>query len=154
MKTLRVRELMSTRVITVEGRTRVEDAARRLSEHHVSGAPVVDGGRIVGVVSQSDLVVPKVQDGAHRVAQVMTRVVYAVQPGDPAVSAARLMVEENVHRCVVVDDRGALVGIISAMDIMRALARGDFHKSTSASMMTHAEPAMAIEYVDLRTLDL
>jgi len=149
MKTLRVREMMSRDVITVAVGTSVEDAARSLTLHHVTGAPVLEHGRIVGVVSQTDLVTPRVQDRTHTVGDVMTRVVYAVQPGDPAASAVRLMAQEEVHRCIVVDDRGQLAGIVTAMDVMRALARGDFHPRNQLDHDFHADPASAVEYVDL-----
>lgn len=153
MKTLRVRELMSRDVVTIASKTSVEDAARSLTLHHVTGAPVLDRGRIVGVVSQTDLVTPHVQDRTHTVADVMTQVVYAVQPGDPAASAVRLMAQEEVHRCVVVDDKGQLAGIVTAMDIMKALAKGDFHRSDQLGHDFHADPAAAVEYVDLRTFE-
>jgi len=50
---------MTAEVITLAASTSVDDAARSLTFHQVTGAPVLDGGRIVGVVSKSDLVDPR-----------------------------------------------------------------------------------------------
>jgi CBS-domain-containing membrane protein len=65
----------------------------------------------------------------------MTHVVYAVRATDPAWAAVHLMLRENIHRVVVVDDRGALVGIVVPTDVLRALVN---------------EEDAAVEYVDLR----
>jgi CBS domain-containing protein len=74
------------------------------------------------------------------VAEAMTRVVFAVQPDDPLISAIRLMVEERIHRVLVTDEHGKLAGIVVPMDILRELSR------RSAE---HAEN-VGFKYVDLR----
>src|SRR5690349_12581206 len=58
MKVVRVREIMTKSVQTMPAHTTIEEAARILTSHHISGAPVLDAGRLVGVVSKSDLVDP------------------------------------------------------------------------------------------------
>ena len=154
-KTVRVRDIMSAEVFTLSGRTSVDDAARSLSFHHISGAPVVDHGRIVGVVSNTDLVHPRYRSTPEKqvtVSEAMTRIVYAVRPGDAAMAAARLMVKENVHRAVVVDDHGKLVGMVTPMDIMKAMVLG-LQIDDLPPESQHSAPAIAMEYVDLRVLD-
>lgn len=162
-RTVRVRDLMTAEVVTLAASTSVDDAARSLTFHQVGGAPVLDHGRIVGVVSKSDLVDPRHRAGrdAHpAVSEVMTKVVRAVRPGDPAMMAVRLMVNESVHRAVVVDERGKLVGIVSPMDVLAALARGDALQRhdplTEARAEEHADPAAIdpgpahrLDFVDL-----
>jgi CBS-domain-containing membrane protein len=164
-KTLRVRDIMTTDVITLAASTTVDDAARSLTFHHVGGAPVLDRGAIVGVVSKSDLVDPRhrsTPESKPTVRDAMTKIVRAVRPGDPAMLAVRLMANENVHRAVVVDDHGKLVGIVSPMDVMRALARGQPVQYDDPLYLErterHADPAVAeparepdakIEFVDL-----
>jgi CBS-domain-containing membrane protein len=159
-KTLRIRDIMTTEVITVAASTSVDDAARSLTFHKVSGAPVVDRAAIVGVVSKSDLVDPRYRSSETvkpTVREAMTRIVRAVRPGDPAMSAVRLMVNENVHRAVVVDDRGKLVGIVSPMDVLRALAQGEAVQAGDAAFderaERHADPAIATEFVDLTAFE-
>jgi CBS-domain-containing membrane protein len=161
-RTVRVRDLMTAEVVTLAASTSVDDAARSLTFHQVGGAPVLDHGRIVGVVSKSDLVDPRHRGGGARpaVREVMTKVVRAVRPGDPAMMAVRLMVDENVHRAVVVDERGKLVGIVSPMDVLAALARGDALQTHDplyeARREQHADPATVdagpahrLDFVDL-----
>ncbi|MFT3769272.1 MAG: CBS domain-containing protein [Minicystis sp.] len=155
-KTMRVRDIMTTEVITLAASTKADDAARSLTFHRVSGAPVLDHGRIVGVVSKSDLVDPRNRptgDERPTVGEVMTPLVFAVRPGDPAMSAVRLMVEESVHRAVVVDDHGRLKGIVSPMDVLRALGRGDYLQRNDPvhqdRLERHADPATAQEEPDL-----
>ncbi len=161
MKQLRVRDIMTTDVFTLSRDETLQDAARALSNQRIGGAPVVDNGRIVGVVSKSDLL----EVAAHRnpaegrlyVNDVMTHLVFAVRPGDPAIVAVRLMVEEGVHRAVVVDDQGKLAGVVTPMDVLRAIVRGEQIQEAEApdsDFMPHAEPAVAVQYVDLREFSL
>lgn len=160
-KTLRVRDIMTEEVITLVASTTVDDAARCLTFHRVSGAPVLERGRIVGVVSKSDLVAPRHRSSPTdkpTVRDAMTKVVQAVRPGDPAMAAVRLMVQENVHRAVVVDGQGKLAGIVTTMDVLRALARGDGVQENDptfdARHERHADPAIATEHADLSTFEL
>ena len=160
-KTVRVRDIMTTDVITLVASTSVEDAARSLTFHQVSGAPVLERGRIVGVVTKSDLVDPRYRASAGEqitVRDAMTRAVRAVRPGDPVMMAVRLMADENVHRVVVVDDQGKLAGIVSAMDVLRALARGDRVQQHDPIFEDrkerHAEPESVTEFVDLRVYEV
>jgi CBS-domain-containing membrane protein len=159
-KTVRVRDIMTSEVITLAASTSVDDAARSLTFHHITGAPVIDHGRIVGVVSKSDLVDPRFRstpENTPTVRDAMARVVHAVRPGDPAMLAVRLMVSQSVHRAVVVDAHGKLAGVVSPMDVLRALGRGDHVQAHDAvfeeRQELHAEPAVAFEYVDLSAFD-
>jgi CBS-domain-containing membrane protein len=159
-KTMRVRDIMTTEVITLVASTSLDDAARSLTYHQVTGAPVLEHGRIVGVVSKSDLVDPRHRssgDAKPIVRDAMTRIVHAVRPGDPAMAAVRLMVDQSVHRAVVVDDKGKLAGIVSPMDVLRALARGDAVQENDPAFLDrqdrHADPAIVTEWVDLTSFD-
>lgn len=121
-----VADVMHAGIMTLPATETVAGAAAKLSEARVAGAPVVDGvGRIIGVVSTSDLTDPRralVADDSIQWA--MTKVVFAVRASDPAMWAVRLMVSEAVHRVVAVDDAGEPVGIVTPMDILRALDAG------------------------------
>lgn len=156
--TVRVRDVMSTDVFALDVSETIEVAATHLTERHVSGAPVLSGRHIVGIVSKSDLVDPRrIAANGHTVEGLMTRVVYAVRPADPLMTAVRLMVQENIHRVVVVSESGRLSGILSSMDVMAALARGDHVQEQfidSGGMERHADPAGALDFVDLRSFTL
>ena len=56
------------------------------------------------------------------VKDVMTRVVYAVRADDSVLNAVKLMISEDIHRAIVVTDEGSVVGIVTPMDVLRALA--------------------------------
>jgi CBS domain-containing protein len=161
MSTLRARDIMTTDILALHAGDSIADAARALTARRISGAPVLDGSRIVGVVSKSDLVDPKhwLDDATHTtVGAVMTRVLYAVRPGDPVMSAVRLMVEQKVHRAVVVTEDGALAGIVTSMDVLRALAQGNCVQEGDFAFDSqrgpHSEPAVAVGYVDLQNFEL
>jgi predicted transcriptional regulator len=122
------------------------EAAEILTRHRINGAPVLGhGGRVVGVVSKTDLVDPRRggEEKALLVENLMTRVLFAVRARDPVMQAVRLMVEEDIHRALVVNDDGTLAGIVAPMDIMRGLLKG---------YSLGSSPPVPIKFVDLRTL--
>jgi hypothetical protein len=57
------------------------------------------------------------------VEDVMTKMVYAVRADDPVLDAIRLMTDEQIHRALVVNADGTIAGIVSPMDVLRALRR-------------------------------
>ena len=75
----------------------------------------------------------------------MTRVIYAVRAGDSILAAIRLMVDEDIHRVVVVGDEGEVAGIVTPMDVLRALACG-----RDLADPDQVDPP--IQFVDLREL--
>jgi predicted transcriptional regulator len=123
----RVADVMNDALVVLDMRMTLDVAARILAERRISGAPVVSAsGRPIGVVSHADLLDPRHQGPDSTVEKAMTKVLYAVRPSDPAMMAVRLMVKENIHRVIVVDDQnGKLLGIVTAMDILRAVARSE-----------------------------
>jgi len=147
---MKIADVMSPRVISVAPDTKVDAIARLLIDNDISGVPVVDGlGRIVGVVTESDLIVrnaelhfPRflqildsriyVQSARHfeeelrrmlgtTAADVMSTPAIVVAPDDPLERAATLMVEKKVNPLPVVKG-GRLVGIISRSDIVGLMA--------------------------------
>ncbi len=138
---------MNPDVVTLEPKTSVRDAMRRLADRRVSGAPVVDdAGAILGIVTQNDLARYAARqvtvseagqfytdDDDYRdlasypsdtlktpVEQVMTSPVHCVNPDTGVAVAANTMRERRIHR-LVVTERGRLVGMISTLDLMRVV---------------------------------
>ena len=136
-KIVRVADVMTPAVVTLLPRTPLGEAAALLADARITGAPVVTaGGRLLGMLSRSDLADPRHQTPGATVEGAMTRVLYAVRPSDPVMAAVKLMVMEAIHRVVVVDETGAMVGILTSMDILR-------------SLLPEGEEAAPLEYLDV-----
>lgn len=88
----------------------------------VGALPVVSGGRVVGIVSLTDLF-RRPGPPEEPVSGVMVRDVVSVAPGATLREAARKMHERRVHRVLVLADGGALVGVLGARDVLRAVAQ-------------------------------
>lgn len=124
---LKVRDIMTRKVLTLDPEADVREAARGLDREGVSGAPVRDdAGNLVGVLSKSDLTRPprRVEPRPPKVSDTMTPVLFSARATDPVSFAVRRMVETGSHRLIVVGDDGDLVGIVTPMDVMRALLDG------------------------------
>ncbi len=146
---VKARDIMTTKVVTVSPKTKIDEAGKLLLENHFNGLPVVDeGGRLVGIICQEDLIVqqrkfplPSIftfpygivplssprhfDEEVHKmtaltVGQAMTRDPITVGPETTLEDIATLMVEKNIHSLPVVE-KGKLVGIIGKEDILRTL---------------------------------
>lgn len=119
-----ISSIMTRKVVCARPEMDASLLRARLVERGVSGAPVVDDwGRVLGVVSKTDLVEHEVtsERGKHSVADIMMPMVFTLPPEAPIGQAAALMAYEGVHRVVVVDHKGCVVGLVSTLDIARWL---------------------------------
>lgn len=142
---MKVRDLMTTDVITVGPDFSLKEAARRMLDAGVSGLPVTDdAGELVGIITEADFVAGEADRRAkqragllrfllnrqeipteeRRVGDVMTPEVVTVGPDVDHAEAARVMERENVKRLPVVDG-GRLVGLLARADMLRAFTRAD-----------------------------
>jgi CBS domain-containing protein len=145
---MRVRDLMTTNVLTVRSSTQLKDAAALLAEHRISGLPVVDeDGHVLGVLSEGDIlyketgtkdkpgffdrllsVPPTGLDlklAARTVGEAMSVPAVTIRPRRPVTQAATTMIEKGVNRLPVIDDEDRLIGIITRADLVRAFVRSD-----------------------------
>jgi CBS domain-containing protein len=147
---MRVRDLMTERVLSIGPEAPIKDVARILVEHRISGLPVCDvEGRVLGVVSEGDIlykehdpkeghrggplswIVEGSPSGAGELkataltaAKAMTAPAITVAPYESVAEAARLMCERGVNRLPVVKDE-KLIGIVTRADLVRAFIRSD-----------------------------
>jgi len=125
---LKVSDIMTREVYTVENDASAEEAAWGLTRRHIGGAPVRDhNGGLVGMLTKGDLVNPEPAQwirGEATVEDVMNPDVLALYAEDPAVTAAIGMAQRKIHRVVVVDADGRMAGIVTAFDIVKAVAAG------------------------------
>jgi len=177
---LTLHDIMTTDLVTVSPEMSLHELAEVFASRRISGAPVVAGVDLVGVISSSDLlefestspgsprhrpeqsewgeledarewegddappsyyftdfwadagadVLERIETsegpewnhlGERTVGEAMTPSVWSLESATPVQQAARLMLDNRIHRVLVVDD-GMLVGIVSASDIVRAVA--------------------------------
>lgn len=116
--TIVARDIMTGNVISVRPDTPVDRIARLLTEHQITGMPVVDNeGRVIGIVSEYDVISKR----GRTAADIMSRDVISVSEDTSAESVAQLLSERRVRRVPVLRD-GRLVGIISRADLVRLFA--------------------------------
>jgi CBS domain-containing protein len=196
---LRLSDIMTKHVVVATPDMTLREVADLFAAHHISGAPVVSGMRVVGVVSAADVlelaasertVVPtgaesrdmewteppgdeKPESEAappgsyfndlwandsddvtqrvdhsrgieadvldeHTVDEIMSRPLVALSPHDDVLAAANLMRQKAIHRVIVVEN-GELVGIVTTLDIVRAVAD---RKLTSRTYVFDRAPAL------------
>ena len=118
---LKVKDLMSTRVVAVDAEITLEELAEIMFEKRHMGYPVLSEGRLVGIITFSDLSrVPREEWSTRRVRDVMTEKLITIAPEEDAFEAFMRMARNGVGRLLVVED-GRLVGIISKTDLLRTL---------------------------------
>ncbi len=128
---LRVGNLMSAEPVVVEEEELASDAELLLRSYRITGLPVVSGGALVGVISQTDLLNARSSEligenwSRVRVRHLMTRPPVTVHLGATVEHAARLMLEGHIHRLVVVDDDGSPVGVVTTSDLLRVVLEKD-----------------------------
>jgi CBS domain-containing protein len=138
----RVRDIMTTDVVTVDRITSYKEIAALLAKHHIGGLPVLMlGRRVAGMVTDADLVAAAArqhrsgwarrrrrgsqQHHALTAEQLMTAPAITIYPDAPIAAAARVMTEHHVRRLPVTAPDGTLIGIVSRRDLLRLFLRPD-----------------------------
>jgi CBS domain-containing protein len=123
MKVSRILSTKSREVITIRPNQTIRDVVVLLTRHNIGALVVVDEAeRVVGIISERDIVRQAVQDEtvfALPVHQVMTREVITGMPQDDIMSVAHVMTERRFRHLPIVD-QGRLIGIISIGDVLKA----------------------------------
>jgi len=128
LKSVLVRDHMSTRLVTLDPDMDILRAVHTLIRNNISGAPVVDeNGRLVGILTERDCMRIAMQAGYHDmpggpVRKFMSENPQSVSPEESILNVAQLFINGKFHRYPVTkDDR--LIGIISRRDMMRAMGK-------------------------------
>lgn len=111
---------MTSNVRTASPGTTLKEVAAMMREGDVGSLPVVEGGKLVGIITDRDIVVRAIADGMGPdvpVADAMTTEIFSVRPDDFAFEAIRLMGDKQVRRVPVVGEAGELAGIIAMADV-------------------------------------
>ena len=138
---MQARDVMSHPVVTVTTSTTAAEAERLLCSHGFTALPVVDEGRLIGIVTEADLVGIGLPAGCGSddrpersldmvlVQDVMTTPVESLTAGADLVDAARMMVDERIRVLPIVDGRD-LVGILTRRDLLWAAITHDGQELT------------------------
>lgn len=123
---MRVREVMTAPPVIIEENASVARALTLMRERDIRHLPVTRGGRLVGIVSERDifllLSLSGVDADGEPVTEAMTELPYSVSPEARLAPVAREMARHKYGSAVVVDDDGAIVGVLTTVDALRGLA--------------------------------
>ena len=117
----RVRDVMTSNPATVTDKDTIRDVARIMAREDTGVVPVVEGKKIIGLITDRDIVVRLVAEGKDlgnsRVNEAMSRKVRSVKEDTPVSEVLELMSNEQIRRVPVVNQNNELVGILSIGDI-------------------------------------
>ena len=140
-----VKEIMSTNPVKATTQDNIYECAVLMKQHDIGFVPIVEGRKLVGVVTDRDLVIrgyAEKHSGSTSVTEVMTKDIRTVPPSMTVDECARLMADNQIRRLPVVDN-GELVGIVSIGDLaIREIFVNEAGDALSAiSEHDHREPS-------------
>jgi CBS domain-containing protein len=116
-----IRDAMTSNPRGVETSTPVVEAARLMKSEDVGSLPILEGERLVGMVTDRDIVLRVVAEGkdmqSSTVGEIASRDLVTVDPQQDLDEALRLMAQHQVRRLPVVEEDGRLVGILAQADV-------------------------------------
>jgi CBS domain-containing protein len=119
----RIQELMTVKPRTVKTGDSIVDAAKLMRGEDAGIAPIVDGERLVGVLTDRDIAIRVVAEGKDpattKVEEVASRELVTLDPDQGLDEALRLMAQHQVRRLPVVEQDGKLVGIVAQADVAK-----------------------------------
>ncbi|MDI3497576.1 homocysteine biosynthesis protein [Archaeoglobus sp.] len=127
-KPMRQREVKVVKSVMVEAytispETAIEEAARIMMDKGINHIPVVEEGRLVGIITSWDIAKAVARNRKGAVKSIMTRNVIYTHPDEPVEVAARKMEQNNISALPVVDSRKRVLGIVTSEDLSKLIAR-------------------------------
>ena len=132
----RVGESMSTEALNLTANAPLKEVAQILVDRGLSGAAVVDAeGRALGVVSQTDLLRHFLKHGNLQgtAEDAMTALAVSLPADATMAQAASVMAKERIHRAVVHNTSGHVIGMLTSSDVVRWVAQHEAHSSSDES---------------------
>ena len=119
-----VQKLMTSNPCSIDSDKSVAYAAKMMRDEDVGLAPIVEGNRLVGTVTDRDIAIRVVAEGkdpeSTRVTEIASTDLVTVDPQQDLDEALRLMTQHQVRRLPVVEEDGRLVGVIAQADVARS----------------------------------
>ena len=118
-----IRELMTQNPRTIEPTQPVQEAARIMRDEDAGVVPIVEGERLVGVITDRDIAIRVVAEGKDAtqtaVRDAASTNLVTIDPQQDLDEALRLMAKHQVRRLPVVEEDGRLVGVVAQADVAR-----------------------------------
>jgi CBS domain-containing protein len=120
---LSIKDVMTSNPCTVDAGQSVAYAAKMMQEEDVGLAPIVEGDKLIGMLTDRDIAIRVVAEGRNpdqvKVADVASKQVVTIDPQQDLQEALRIMGKHQVRRLAVVEEDGKLVGVVAQADIAR-----------------------------------
>jgi CBS domain-containing protein len=118
-----VQEAMTSNPTAITPDTTVQEAARLMKTEDVGALPIVEDGRLTGVITDRDLAIRGIAEGRGAettVRDLASKDIVTIDPQQSLEEAARVMAEHQVRRLPVVEEDGRLVGMLAQADVAQA----------------------------------
>ncbi len=153
-----VKEVMTKVVCTVKRKDSVHNLAKKMVEHGVGSAVVIENGTPVGIVTEKDLISKVVArnkvPSKVLVEEVMSQPIITIKPETSLREAARIMTKRGIRRLPVVNSSGELVGIITDNDILGvSLDLGEFASLIVEDALGYENPSIEGPVVEEEELE-
>jgi CBS domain-containing protein len=118
-----VQELMTSNPCSIDSEKSIAYAAKMMRDENVGLAPIVEGNRLIGTVTDRDIAIRAVAEGkdpeSTKVTEIASTELVTVEPQEDLDEALRLMGKHQVRRLPVVEEGGRLVGVVAQADVAR-----------------------------------
>ena len=118
-----IRDVMTSNPCTIDAERTVAYAAKMMQEEDVGLAPIVEGDKLIGMLTDRDIAIRIVAEGRNpdqvTVGEVASTQVVTIDPQQEHDEALRIMGKHQVRRLAVVEEDGKLVGVVAQADIAR-----------------------------------
>ena len=118
-----VQELMTSNPCSIDSDKSVAYAAKMMRDENVGLAPIVEGNRLIGTITDRDIAIRAVAEGkdpeSTKVTEIASTELVTVEPQQELDEALRLMGKHQVRRLPVVEEDGRLVGVVAQADVAR-----------------------------------
>ena len=120
IKNIKVKDIMNKEIITVDIDTTIVDASKILTDNNIGFLPVLEKGKLVGVLTDRDIInriISKEKDIYASVFLAMSTDIISIQKNDDISIAISKMADKQIRRILVLNKKQDLVGILSIADI-------------------------------------
>ena len=118
-----IKDVMTSNPCTIDAGKSVAYAAKMMREEDVGLAPIVEGDKLIGMLTDRDIAIRVVAEGRNpdqvKVADVASKQVVTIDSQQDLEEALRIMAKHQVRRLAVVEEDGKLVGVVAQADVAR-----------------------------------